>query len=202
MNVFQARLNRAMFMKGIRASEISEKSGINKGNISHYIKDGSMPSTENLKKLADALGVSADWLLGKEEMSNAKLTIPEVSKVPILGKVAAGVPIYAQEDVTGSVLVEDPEGMFALRVKGDSMSPRIMDGDLVIVHAQNYAEDGDLVIALDEKEEATCKVFKRSAWGVSLVPFNPAFSPFVFGKEEAETLRILGVVKESRHEWK
>lgn len=202
MENFAARLNKALFMKGIRPIELSERSGINRGDLSHYIHGDNVPGAAKLAKLADALGVSADWLLGKEEMSNAKLTIPEVSKVPILGKVAAGVPIYAQEDVTGSVLVEDPEGMFALRVKGDSMSPRIMDGDLVIVKAQNWAEDGDLVIALDEKEEATCKVFKRSAWGVSLVPFNPAFSPFVYGKEEAETLRILGVVKESRHEWK
>lgn len=202
MTTFETRLKRAMFIKGIRQADLAERSGIHKGLLSHYMHGDAVPGYANISKLASALGVSADWLLGKEEVSDAKLTKDELSKIPVLGSVAAGVPIYAQEDVIGSVLVEDPEGMFALRVKGDSMSPRIMDGDLVIVHAQNWAEDGDLVIALDEKEEATCKVFKRSAWGVSLVPFNPAFSPFVFGKEEAETLRILGVVKESRHEWK
>ena len=160
-----------------------------------------MPSTENLKKLADALGVSADWLLGKEEISDVRLTKDELSKIPVLGSVAAGVPIYAQEDVIGSVLVEDPEGMFALRVKGDSMSPRIMDGDLVIVHQQDTAEDGELVIAL-VGDEATCKVLRKSAWGISLVPFNPAFSPLVYSREEAETVRVLGVVKESRHVWR
>ena len=201
MDNFTARLNRAMFMKGIRQTDLAARTGIHKGTLSKYMKGGIVPEGKALVKLSEALGVSVDWLLGKEEMSNAKLTIPEVSKVPILGKVAAGVPIYAQEDVTGSVLVEDPEGMFALRVKGDSMSPRIMDGDLVIVHAQNWAEDGDLVIAL-VGDEATCKVFKRSSWGVSLVPFNPTFSPLVFGREEAEDLRILGVVKESRHVWR
>lgn len=201
MKDFAVRLNKALFMKGIRPIELSEKSGINRGDLSHYIHGDNVPGAAKLAKIADALGVSADWLLGKEEISDARLTKDELSKVPVLGSVAAGVPIYAQEDVIGSVLVDDPEGMFALRVKGDSMSPRIMDGDLVIVRAQDSAEDGDLVIAL-VGDSATCKVLKRSSWGVSLVPFNPAFSPLVYGREEAEELRILGVVKESRHEWK
>lgn len=201
MTTFETRLKRAMFIKGIRQADLAERSGIHKGLLSHYMHGDAVPGYANISKLADALGVSADWLLGKEEVSDAKLTKDELSKIPVLGSVAAGVPIYAQEDVTGSVMVEDPEGMFALRVKGDSMSPRIMDGDLVIVHQQDTAEDGELVIAL-VGDEATCKVLKKSAWGLSLVPFNPAFSPLVYSREEAETVRILGVVKESRHVWR
>lgn len=200
MENFTSRLNRVMFMKGIRQTDLAARTGIHKGTLSKYMKGGIVPEGKALVKLSEALGVSVDWLLGKEDMSDARLTLSEVSKVPILGKVAAGVPIYAQEDVTGSVLVEDPEGMFALRVKGDSMSPRIMDGDLVIVRAQDCAEDGDLVIALVD-DEATCKVLKRSAWGVSLIPFNTAYPPFVYTGGEADSLRILGVVKESRHKW-
>lgn len=201
MDIFTARLNKAMFMKGIRQIDLAERTGIHRGTLSKYMKGENIPGAKHITNLAAALGVSADWLLGKEEMSNARLTIPEVSKIPILGKVAAGVPIYAQEDVIGSVMVDDPEGLFALRVKGDSMSPRIMDGDLVIVKAQDSAEEGDLVIAL-VGDEATCKILKRSAWGVSLVPFNPAYQPFIFAGGETDELKILGKVVKSIHEWK
>lgn len=201
MDNLAVRMKRAMFIKGIRPTDLAERSGIDKGSISHYMSGHYRPGSKSMKRIADALGVSTDWLLGKEEVSDARLTKDELSKIPILGSVAAGVPIYAQEDVIGSVMVEDPEGLYALRVKGDSMSPRIMDGDLVIVHQQDTAEDGELVIAL-VGDEATCKVLKKSAWGVSLVPFNPAFSPLVYSREEAETVRILGVVKESRHVWR
>lgn len=80
------------------------------------------------------------------------------------------------------------------------MSPRIMDGDIVLVRQQDAAEDGDLVIA-EIDGEATCKVLKRSHGAVMLVPFNAAFAPFVFSGQQAEDLRILGKVVESRHEW-
>ncbi|MBQ1789141.1 MAG: LexA family transcriptional regulator [Oscillospiraceae bacterium] len=153
-----------------------------------------------MEKIAKALGVSVAFLLGKEEVPLAALTLPKAEEVPVLGSVAAGVPIEAQEDVVGSVFAEKP-GLFALRVKGDSMSPRIMDGDLLLVSPQNTAEDGDLVVAMIEGE-ATCKVLRRNAYGVTLVPFNAAYAPFVYSGAQAEDLRVLGKVVESRHDWR
>lgn len=107
-------------------------------------------------------------------------------------------PITAQEDIIGTVYTD--KNVFALRVSGDSMSPRIMDGDVVLVRRQDSAEDGDLVIAMIDGE-ATCKVLKRSHGSVMLVPFNAAFAPLVYSGQEAEDLHILGKVVESRHEW-
>ena len=198
MNEFATRLKKIMFLKGIRQTEIADRIGVNKGNVSRWMKGENIPYGENLTKLAATLGVSVDYLLGEEEISLAKLTLPEFHQVPVIGKVAAGIPITAQEDIIGAVMTE--KNVFALRVQGDSMSPRIMDGDTVLVKQQDCADDGDIVIALVDGE-ATCKVLKRSHGSVMLVPFNAAFAPFVYTGQEAEDLRILGKVVESRHEW-
>lgn len=197
MSDVSVRLARALADKELRPIDLAARSGIDKGSISHYLQGDNVPSGRNMAKLASALGVTVDWLLGKDDSQQ----MPP-SQVPILGRVAAGVPIYAAQDVIGMVSFDgDPDGMFALKVKGDSMSPRLLDGDLVLAHKQEAAEDGDLVIALVE-DEATCKILHRSAWGVSLIPFNPAYPPFTFAGEEADRLKILGKVIESRHEWK
>ncbi len=197
MENLTSRLKDAMMSRDVRPIDLAARTGISKGLVSRYVNGGGLPSSKNLAKIAEALGVSAGWLLGKDDSQQ----LPP-SQVPILGRVAAGVPIYAAQDVIGMVSFDgDPDGMFALKVKGDSMSPRLLDGDLILAHKQEAAEDGDLVIALVE-DEATCKILHRSAWGVSLVPFNPAYPPFTFAGEEADRLKILGKVIESRHEWK
>lgn len=197
-NVFTERLVRTMFLKGIRQADIVDKTGIDKASVSLYVHGKYMPNAGNMEKIARALGVSVEYLLGKEDIPIAKMTLPQIHEVPIIGKVAAGVPISAQEDIVGTVMTE--KNVFALRIKGDSMSPRIMDGDIVLVRQQDTAEDGDIVIA-EIDGEATCKVLKRSHGSVMLVPFNAAFAPFVYTGQEAEDLRILGKVVESRHEW-
>ncbi len=197
-NIFAERMRQTMFLKGIRQAELVDKTGIDKGSLSSYVNGRYMPNADKIAKIATALGVSVNFLLGKEEIPIAKFTLPQFHDVPVLGSVAAGTPILAQEDVIGTVMTD--KDVFALKVKGDSMSPRIMDGDIVLVRQQDAAEDGDLVIA-EIDGEATCKVLKRSHGSVMLVPFNAAFAPFVFSGQQAEDLRILGKVVESRHEW-
>ena len=197
-NIFAERMRQTMFLKGIRQAELVDKTGIDKGSLSSYVNGRYMPNADKIAKIATALGVSVNFLLGKEEIPIAKFTLPQFHDVPVLGSVAAGTPILAQEDVIGTVMTD--KNVFALKVKGDSMSPRIMDGDIVLVRQQDAAEDGDLVIA-EIDGEATCKVLKRSHGSVMLVPFNAAFAPFVFSGQQAEDLRILGKVVESRHEW-
>ena len=200
MDVFVVQLRKAMFLKGWRQADLSRASGYSDSQISSWYNGRYRPNGEAMDKIAKALGVSVAYLLGKEEVPLAALTLPKAEEVPVLGSVAAGVPIEAQEDVVGSVFAEKP-GLFALRVKGDSMSPRIMDGDLLLVSPQNTAEDGDLVVAMIEGE-ATCKVLRRNAYGVTLVPFNAAYAPFVYSGAQAEDLRVLGKVVESRHDWR
>lgn len=200
MDVFVVQLRKAMFLKGWKQVDLSRATGYRDGKVSAWYNGKYRPNAEALDKIAKALGVSVAYLLGKEEVPLAALTLPKAEEVPVLGSVAAGVPIEAQEDVVGSVFAEKP-GLFALRVKGDSMSPRIMDGDLLLVSPQSTADDGDLVVAMIEGE-ATCKVLRRNSYGVTLVPFNAAYAPFVYTGTQAEELRILGKVVESRHDWR
>lgn len=198
MDIFVTQLRKAMFLRGMKQVELSRATGLTDSQISSWYNGRYRPNAEAMTKIAAALGVTTDYLLGKEEIPIAKFTLPQFHDVPVLGSVAAGTPILAQEDVIGTVMTD--KDVFALRIRGDSMSPRIMDGDIVLVRQQDAAEDGDLVIA-EIDGEATCKVLKRSHGSVMLVPFNAAFAPFVFSGQEAEDLRILGKVVESRHEW-
>lgn len=196
MDIFVQQLRKAMFLKGWRQVDLKNALSESDGQISSWYNGRYRPNAEKMAKIAKALGVSVDYLLGKEDAQTEKP--PKIREVSVLGKVAAGVPISAQENIIGSIWTD--KECFALKVKGDSMSPRIMDGDIVLVKKQESAEDGDLVIA-EIEGEATCKVLKRSHGSVMLVPFNAAFAPFVYTGQEAEDLRILGKVVESRHEW-
>ena len=199
MDIFVTQLKKAMFLKGWRQIDLVRATGLTDSQISSWYNGRYRPNGEAMAKIAKALGVTVDYLLGKEDVPVSKLTLPQLHEIPVLGKVAAGVPIEAQEDIIGTVATD--KNVFALRISGDSMSPRIMDGDIVLVHQQESAEDGDIVIALIEGE-ATCKVLKKSAYGVTLVPFNAAYAPFIYTGQQAEDLRILGKVVESRHEWR
>lgn len=205
MSTFQQRLRQAMFMKGIRQAEIAERSGIDKSKISKYVAGKNMPGGDTLVKLAAALGVDAAWLSGETPDIDPYELLKETDgfrEIPVVGRVAAGVPIFAVENQVDSVMIRDNRsGLFGLRIVGDSMAPRIMDGDLVVVQQQDDAKDGDIIIALID-DEATCKVIKKSAWGVSLVPFNSSYAPFVYTEREAEErMHIVGKVIGSYHSW-
>lgn len=116
--------------------------------------------------------------------------------IPLLGSVAAGLPIEAQEDVEDHLalggLFPSSDDLFALRVKGQSMRDRgILDGDVVVVRPQEHAREGDAVVAL-LGGDATVKTFRRSGEGIDLVPENPEFDVLHVGPHD--DFRVLGVV--------
>lgn len=199
MDIFVTQLKKAMFLKGWRQIDLVRATGLTDSQISSWYNGRYRPNGEAMAKIAKALGVTVDYLLGKEDVPVSKLTLPQLHEIPVIGKVAAGIPIEEQEDIIGTVATD--KNVFALRISGDSMSPRIMDGDIVLVHQQENANDGDIVIARVDGE-VTCKVLKKNAYGVTLVPFNAAYAPFIYTGQQAEDLRILGKVVESRHEWR
>jgi len=103
-------------------------------------------------------------------------------EVPIVGNIAAGLPLYAQQQWDGSVVVDASlyrgTHLFGLRVKGDSMKDAaILDGDLVICEPCQYAENGEIVVALIQQEEATVKRFFRRKNHIELRPENPIYPP-------------------------
>ncbi len=117
-----------------------------------------------------------------------------VQNVPLVGRIAAGGPILAVENVEDTLqLPKELVGsgtLFALTVKGDSMiEAGIFDGDLVIIRQQQTADDGDIIAALVDDEEATVKTLRRRSGRVILEPANPAYEPI-----EAEDVKVLGKV--------
>lgn len=146
---------------------------------------------------------AAQQAIEREATSDSFLhenTVP----IPILGSVQAGVLVEAVEDIIGEERI--PAAMaalgrhFGLRVKGDSMAPRICAGDVVIVRQQSEVENGDVAVVLVNGEDATIKVFYQSENGVKLVLSNPTYEPLFFSPAEVEGLpvTIIGKVVEMR----
>jgi repressor LexA len=103
-------------------------------------------------------------------------------EVPVVGNIAAGLPLYAQQEWGGSVVIDSAvysgSNLFALKVRGNSMKKAaILDGDLVICEPRQYAENGEIIVALINQEEATVKRFFRRKNHIELKPENPAYKP-------------------------
>ena len=110
-------------------------------------------------------------------------------EVPIVGNIAAGLPLYAQQEWAGSVVIDTAvyrgSNLFALKVKGDSMiNAAIIDGDLVICEPRQYAENGEIIVALINQEEATVKRFFRRKGHIELCPENPAYQSMSYAFNE------------------
>ena len=183
---------------------IEEKLGVNYATFRAWYNgygDYFNKSSEMLK-LAELFSVSVDYLLGKKSATAAPK--PSIS-VPVLGYVAAGIPIEAIEEIIDyeeldPVQFDQTFQYFALKIKGDSMMPRIQDGDVVIVRQQPDIETGDIAIVCINGDEATCKQIKKHSEGISLIPFNNSYEVKFYTNKEIEALpvTILGKVVELR----
>lgn len=182
--------------------ELGKKLNISKQAVYKYEKDiiDEIPLSK-IKLLADIFQVSPAYLTGWEHVEP---TVQKAVKIPVLGRVAAGIPIEAIEDVLDYEEITEKLAstgtFFALRIKGDSMTPKIQDGDTVIVRQQNTAKSGDIVIAKVNGDDACCKKLVINSQGVILQSFNTAYEPMFFTKEEVMTrpVTIIGKVVELR----
>jgi SOS regulatory protein LexA len=162
------------------------------------------PSLEMVQKLAEVFGVSVDYLLGNDtkidvtyNLDNESIPIDQIMRVPVLGYIAAGQPIFAEEQIVDYEIMCNPgkykEGdLFFLTVKGDSMiGARIYDGDRVLVRVQPDVEDGEIAVVNVDGENATLKRVKRINGHVLLLSENPKYEPIVIKSSQA---RICGKV--------
>jgi repressor LexA len=158
------------------------------------------PDNDSLLHLAKIFNTSTDFLLGNVE---ERYTSPKGVKVPVLGYIRAGIPLDAVEEILDYEEVDPAMAakgdLFALRVKGDSME-RIREGDVIICAETPCVESGTVAVVLVNGNEATVKKVVKHKEGLSLVAFNPAYSPMFYTNEECETLpvRIVGRVIELR----
>lgn len=151
-----------------------------------------------IREFAKALRTTPSELLGFDGIEPTQLDL--TYSIPVLGRVAAGYGKEAVEEIIGSIEVSPAlkrrGELFALLIKGDSMVPELRDGDTVVVQKTDEADTGDLVIALVNGSDATCKRLQRYAEGLALLPTNPAYEPMRFSQSEIDTMpvRILGKV--------
>ena len=194
------RLKEVRMKAGVTQHEIAEALNINRTTYNKYENGATKPSPETLSRIADYFRVSVDYLLGRDAPSESAETVPGLiavrkQKIPVLGEIACGKPIFADEDREVYVSVsEDLVCDYALIAKGDSMLPRIHDGDLVFIREMPVVENGRIAAVLID-DEATLKrvFFDPEKHKLMLVPDNPAFQPFMYVGEELETVRILGL---------
>lgn len=124
--------------------------------------------------------------------------------INVLGRVAAGIPLEAIEDIIDTEEISEEMAktgeFFGLQINGDSMEPKFSKGDVVIVRKQDDAESGDIVIAMVNGDDATCKRLKKYQEGIALISTNPAYDPMYFSNKEIEEkpVRIIGKVVELR----
>lgn len=193
--------------KGLSQEELGEKVGVKKAAINKYEKGIVVNLKQSMiEKLADALGVSPIYLMGFEDEKFPSNAIPYTNshKAPILGSIPAGYPVLAIEDIEGyaDIPYSDEENYFFLRVNGESMkNAGIHTGDLVLIRRQKCADDGQVVAARVNGDEATLKRYKRQGDSVILIPENPEFEPRIVPIRDFETgdAEIIGIALEVRH---
>lgn len=195
MNLKQLRHER-----GYSQQKLAQKLNVSRSTVAMWETGSSEPSLQMIQRIADVLSVSVAELFGEPADPSAHKGI----LIPVLGCVQAGLPNEAVEDVLDYEEIT-PElastgEFFALRVRGDSMEPRMVEGDVVIVRKQDDADSGDIVVALVNGDEATIKRLKKRPEGILLIANNPTYEPMFFSNREIRELpvRVIGKVVELR----
>lgn len=200
------RIKELREMAGKQQKELAIDLGVSQPTVSDWESGRKVPSAKSTSKLADYFQVPIDYLLGRESVTDGPPapSRPGSKWIPVLGKVAAGTPIEAVEDILDYEEIDAKTAAsgehFALQIKGQSMEPRIKDGDVVIVRKQDGCDSGDVAVVLVNGDEATVKRIKKEPAGIMLIPSNPSYEPKFYSNDEILSLpvRIIGKVIELR----
>ena len=183
---------------GISAERLAEMLGVSPATIYRY-ENGDIEKVpgDRLRPIADALQTTPAYLMGWDDNANTLpsniFPLPETRKIPLVGAIACGEPILAEENIEDYISIpKDLAGDFALTCKGDSMiNARIFDGDIIYIRQQETVDNGEIAAVLIDGE-ATLKRIRLFDDHISLEPENPMYKPLVFWNEEMNNIRILG----------
>ena len=196
----------------ITQNMLSENTGISQGNISDWNRGRAAPSMDNITKIADYFKVSTDYLLGKTDdptpindwLAKNAIPIGEMIRLPVYGRVSAGNGVLATNDIVGYEWADKKyadEEYFFLSVKGDSMSPKIEEGDLVLVRKQTSVDSGSYaVVTLDDEEGLIKKVVYGKDW-IELHSVNPYYPIRRFDGKDVLKINVVGLVIESKRKF-
>lgn len=196
--IFSDNLRRLLAKKGYDQVVLAQEMQVSSSTASDWCTGKKYPRVDKMQRLADWLGVFKSELTEEQKARNI---ISITGLVPILGIIPAGVPILAEENITGYLptLVKNPEEYFALTVRGTSMiNAGIPDGSLVLIHQQPVAENGQIVACRVNGDEATLKRFKQIGDTILLMPENPDYQPIIVKCSDfcSGYAEILGVAKQ------
>ena len=197
---FGEKLKKARNQANLSQKEMADKLEINARTYGSYERDERDVSTAILLKICNTLHVSSDELLdtdtAKSDTVEYNNIIPvQLRRFPMLGEIACGEPIWAEEDNEHYVMADmDIHADFCLRAKGDSMiNARIHDGDIVFIKQAEIVNNGEIAAVIIDNEATLKRVYYYPEKNkLVLSPENPKYEPLVYLNEELDTIRILG----------
>lgn len=208
VSTFAARLKEGLSLRGMTQAELSRRANLDKSSISRYLKNKYKGNQDAVYRISQVLNVSEAWLMGydvpMEPQGNAAgekniippgfQPMPEMVQVPLIGSIACGTPILAEENIKQYIGIPAAwRADFALECHGDSMAPRICDGDIVCIRKQSEVETGQIA-AVRIGEEATLKHFYKQGDTVTLLAENAsACPPMVYTGRQLEDMQVEGL---------
>lgn len=187
---------------GLSQQELADKIGKSKSSINMYERGEREPGPDARDALADYFNVDLDYLTGRSDRTTRLVSaaavpagfepLPVMSSVPLVGDIACGTPITAEQNIEARIGIPAAwRADFALTCHGDSMAPKICDGDIVCIRKQQEVENGEIA-AVRIGEEATLKRFYRQGDTVLLQAENPTFAPLVYANHQLDEIEIEG----------
>lgn len=202
---FYERVTALRKEKGVNQKQVQDELGLGKNAFGDW-KRGVVPQSATQQILAQYFGVSVDYLMGKtdnpiphSDQIKEYLPYEKRGKRPVIGLASAGVGVIAEEMILGWQYVDDEydnENCFWIKIAGDSMSPKIDDGDLVLIQREVDIEDGDIVVAVVDRQDGFIKQVHFEENILTLHSFNPYYPDMVFKGNEIKQVRFVGKARE------
>ncbi len=216
-DTFANRLKKALEYNNMKPIDLARKTNLNKSLISSYLNGVCKAKQDKLDIIATTLNVNEAWLMGYDvdmdrdclpnndvtniDIDNARYieTTTKTIRIPILGRVPAGIPIEAIQDILGyeelpASILKNGNDYFALKIDGDSMYPDYQTNDVIIIRQQSDCNSGDDCVVMVDGEDATFKRVIKQEKSIILKPLNNKYEPYVFDEYEILTkpVKIIG----------
>jgi len=184
----------------VTQTEICNTLGFKMPTFSDWVNAKTYPRIDKIELMANYFGITKADLVEKRNTTRQRRGV----SINVLGRVAAGIPIEAITDIIDTEEISEEMArtgdFFGLKITGDSMEPRIYNGDVVIVRKQDDADTGDIVIAMVNGDDAVCKRLKKYDGGLALLSLNSKYEPMMYSNDDVvhKPVRIIGKVVELR----
>lgn len=194
--IFASRLSELMESSGETMFTLGEYLHLSSPTVSRYCNGSMSPKVTTIEAIAKKFDVNPAWLMGAEGVGKYPENKPKFKDIPVLGTIAAGIPILCEDHIEyyESVAISDNID-FCLRVKGNSMiNARINDGDIVFIRKQTEVENGEIAAVRIDGEEATIKRFYKYGSTIVLRPENQTYEEKEFKSTDKKLVEVIGKV--------